>query len=358
MKILILAGGKGTRLWPISRNSKPKQFQKFWGDLSLFQTTLKRALLIAKEKDIFISTNEFFKKELYSQLPKSFPKENIILEPAFRERVAAFLLFFCYLSHKEMDEPVTILPSDHIIKEEKAFVDDIKTGVEFLNKHKNFILLFGEKPRSPDTGLGYIKKGKQLKKIDNRTFFKIDFFKEKPNLERARKYLKSKNFFWNTGIFIFIPKLIGNLAKKYVFDNWRIYQILKRNFKKKNFKKILKEKYLEMDPASFDYSILENYPQKAVLPVNWQWSDIGSWSALKEYLAGKNGNYIKGNFLGIDSKDVLVYGATPQLIAGCGIKGLIIVTTDDIVFICPKNRSQDVKKLVEKIEESKKSKFL
>ena len=357
MKILILAGGKGTRLWPLSRKFKPKQFQKIFKKSSLFQITLKRALSLAKIKDIFVSTNEFFLSQVKSQAPK-FPKENIILEPAFRERVAAFLLFFCYLSQKELKEPVIVFPSDHLIEKEKEFLEAMKIGVKFCQENKDYILLFGEKPRSPDVGLGYIKKGKFLKKMGKYYFWKVEFFKEKPNLERTKKYLKLKKFFWNTGIFIFLPKLIEEIVKKYVFDNWQIYQILRKNLGKKNFKKILKKEYLKMDPASFDYSILENYSKKALLPIDVGWRDLGSWSALKEYLGKEEKNYIKGNFLGIDSKDIFVFGTTPQLVATCGVKNLIVVVTEDIIFICPKEKSQEVKKIVQIIEETKKRKFL
>lgn len=357
-KILILAGGKGTRLWPVSRSFKPKQFQKFLGNLSLFQMTLQRALNLTQPKNIFVSTNQNFFDEVQSQLPKDFPKNNIILEPAFRERVAAFLLFFCYLSKKELKEPVVVFPSDHLIKKENNFFEAIRVGIDFVRRNRNYILLFGEKPKSPEVGLGYIKKGKLLKKIGKFSFFEVELFKEKPNLKTAKEFIKSKKFFWNSGIFVFIPKLIENLTKKFVFNNWQIYQILKKNFKKKNFSNILKEKYQEMDPASFDYSILENYSKNAVLSVDFGWSDIGSWSALKECLAKKDKNYIKGNYLGIDSKDILVYGTTPQLVATCGVKNLIIVVTDDVVFICPKEKSQDVKKLVERIEKDGKTNLL
>ncbi len=357
MKILILAGGKGTRLWPASRSYKPKQFQSFFGKETMLQTTFERVAPLVEPEDVFVATNEYYLKEIKKELPQVLEK-NIILEPAFRERVAAFLLFFCYLSPKELKEPVVILPSDHLIKNENKFRKAMQAGAELIKKNPKQILLFGEKPGFPDVGLGYIKKGKPLKEMKGFKFFKVDEFKEKPNLKRAKEFLKAKDYFWNSGIFIFMPELIIELSKKFVPDNYKRYEALRKAIGKKNFQKALNKEYSEMDKASFDVSILENYDKNVVLPISMGWSDVGSWAVLKDNLSPKNKNYIKGNYLGVDSKNIMVYGTSPQLVATCGVKDLIVVATDDVIFVCKKEKAQDVKKLIDKIEKNGKREYL
>jgi len=358
MKALVLAGGQGMRLWPLSRKAKPKQFQRLLGKKTMFQQTVDRLLSAFPQRDIFVSTNKEYAEEVKKEAP-CLPQENIITEPERRERVAALSLFLSRLKEKEFEEPLVFLPSDHLIKDEKKFLRALSVGERFIRENSEYILTLGARPTFPDTGLGYIKKGKPLKRIDRFYFYQVDFFKEKPNLKRAQRYFRSGRYLWNMGIFLFIPKLAEELIKRFVPDTYKRYKTIKAARGKSGFKRILKREYGRMDPVGFDYSIIENYSRLAVLPLDVGWSDVGSWSVLKDCLTRPGGSFVKGNYLGVESKNVMVYGsASKQLIATLGVRDLIVAVTDDIILICHKDGSQKVKELVKKLEKSKKFNYL
>ena len=357
MKVLVLAGGRGSRLWPISTKYKPKQFQKLISKKTMLQETVDRLRPIFSVEDIYISTNEEYFKEVRKELP-DLPKKNIILEPSHRERLAAILLFFAYLEKNDCSSPILVLPSDHLIKEEDRFRQAILTGEKFIKRNPDYMLLLGEKPTFPDTGLGYIKRGKKLKNGNGFNLYQISLFKEKPNLKTAKDFLKTKDYFWNTAIYIFTPALIKNLTKEFVPDNYGRFKKIKENLGKNNFKKFLGEEYSKMDKVSLEYSIIENYKKNAVLPVSVGWSDVGSWAVLKKCLASPDESFIKGNHIGINSKNIMVYGPEDKLVATVGIKNLIVAITDDIVLICHKDGSQRVKEVIEKLEKDKNFKYI
>lgn len=357
MKILILAGGQGTRLWPLSRKQKPKQFQKLISKRTMLQETVDRLSTKISLKDIFISTNEQYFEEVKAELPK-LSKKNIITEPVPRERVAAISLLLTRINKKDYKEPVLVLPSDHLIKQKIKFQEAILAGEKFIKENPEYIVTLGAKPNFPDTGLGYIKAGKILKQANNIKIRKIDFFKEKPNLQRTRTYIKSKDFFWNTGIYLFTPDFIEKQIKQFIPDNYKRYQKIKKAVDTSNFEKVLNQEYPEMDKVSLEYAILENCKTVAIIPVDMGWSDVGSWAVLKNCLSSPDKNYIKGNYIGINSNNIMVYGSSDKLVASVGVKDLVIVSTNDIILICHKDESQNVKKIIEKLEKEKKFNYI
>ena len=343
-------------MWPLSRQHKPKQFQKLLSKKTMLQETMERIFPLFKKEDIFISTNQYYTEEVKKELPQILAK-NIISEPANRERVAAFLLFAAFLKEKDLKEPIIVLPSDHLIKKKDKFLKALRAGEKFVRENPDHILLLGEKPTFPDTGLGYIKKGRKLKKNGSFDFHQVSMFKEKPNLKRAKSFM-DQGYLWNAGIFIFTPALIEKLAGEFLPKNYRKYQKIKKALSGKNFKKVLEKEYPEMEKASFDYSILEKYNKNAVLPLSVGWSDIGSWAVLKNCLSSPKESFIKGNYIGMGSENIMVYGETNKLITTLGVRDLIVAVTDDIILVCHKAESQKIKQLLEKLEKEKKFDYL
>lgn len=357
MKTLILAGGRGTRLWPLSRNQKPKQFQRLISQKTMLQETVGRLMFQAKWLDIFVSTNQQYLSEVKQELSK-LPLKNIILEPASRERLAAILLFLAFLSKKYYHRPILITPSDHVVRQTDIFQRAVLAGEQFIKQHPDYILILGAEPTFPDTGLGYIKTGEKLVTVDGFNINQVAFFKEKPNLKRTKEFLKEGGYLWNTAIYIIMPTLIKKLVQKFVPDSFKRYQKIAKAVGRAGYTAVLEKEYTAMDKASLEYSIIENYPKVASVGCNFGWSDVGSWSVLKDTLTEPNKSFAIGNHIDIGSKNVMVYGSFDKLVASVGVKDLIIVVTDDIILVCNKKESQKVKQIIEKLEQDKKFDYL
>ncbi len=354
-----MAGGKGTRLWPISRKSKPKQFQSLTSDKTMFQETYLRLRQIAGPGDIYVVTNKEYVGEVEKEILE-FPKENILAEPVGRNTAPSIALAAAVISARDDQEIMGVFPADHFIKNSNVLLNAIKKGKEFLEKNEQYLVTFGIRPTAPETGYGYIKKDGLLEKSGDIEIFKAEKFVEKPNFETAQKYLDSGNYFWNSGMFLWKTKTIIDKFKKYVPDDFRRIMKIKESVRAGNYAEVLEKEFPNMDKNSIDYAIMENEPDVAVIPVDLEWSDVGSWTALKETLVGANKRHfvnVKGEHLDFDSENLLVYGSD-KLITTIGVKDLIIVDTSDAILIADKNKSQLVSDVVKKLEESGKIKHL
>src|SRR4030042_69695 len=351
MKLIIMAGGRGTRLWPMSRKSLPKQFQKLVSEKTMLQDTFWRLRKIVSAEDIFVSTNKEYAEIAKKQLPE-MPAENIIAEPVGRSTAPCIALSAAIISARGGNETIGFFPADALIKNPDELLTAIQNGEKLLEKNEGYLLTFGINPTTPETGLGYIEKGDLFQEIGGTKFFKAKRFVEKPNLSTAQKYLDSGNFYWNSGMFLFKTNTIIEKFKAYVPDIYARLVKIKSAVGTPSFEKVLEEEFPQMDKISIDYAVMENEPNVIIAPVAIDWSDVGSWTALKDTLIGNSKEHlvkIEGEHLDFGSENLLVYG-DDKLVVTIGAKDLIIVDTPDAILICDRNKSQLVSEVVKKLE--------
>ena len=360
MKLVIMAGGRGTRLWPMSRQGMPKQFQKLVSDKSMLQDTFERLKNIVPASDIFVSTNKEYTDIVKDQLSE-MPAENIIAEPIGRNTAPCVALSAAIISAKFGNEVIGFFPADHFIKNPENLLRTIQEGEKLLEKYPDYLLTFGISPVAPETGYGYIEKNSLLEKLGSVEFFKAKRFVEKPDFETAQKYLDSGNFFWNSGMFLFKANTITEKFKAYVPDIYKRLTKIRDSVGKESFDAVLEEEFPKIDKVSLDYAVMENETNVIVAPVSVDWSDVGSWTALKDTLAGDSKDHLikvsEGEHLDFGSENLLVYGSD-KLIVTIGAKDLIIVDTPDATLIADRAKSQLVSDVVKKLEESGKIKHL
>lgn len=342
---MILAGGRGTRLWPISRETKPKQFQKFLSAKTLLQEAFLRLRPAFPAKDFFVVTHRDYAAETQRQLPQ-IPKKNIIIEPVGRNTAAAIGLGAIHLVKRGFgNEAITVLPADHHIADAKKFADMLKWGEKKIRK--DWLGAIAANPTYPETGYGYIKLGKNL----GDGVFRVEKFIEKPDLETAQKFLASWDYLWNTGIFLWRTNTILAKIKKHLPQHHKYLSEISRALGTKDEAEALAKNYSQIKDISIDYGIMEKEKNIFVIPADLGWSDIGSWLHLKKSLQkSANENVTRGRCLNINSRDSLIFGGQ-RLIATVGVDNLIVVDTDDALLICSADESQKIKELIKKLKE-------
>ena len=337
---LIMAGGKGERFYPASRNLLPKQFLSLGADNeTMIQKTVNRIRDLVSPQDIFVLTNKNYLSLVKEQL-KDVPTENIVLEPLSKNTAPAIELGVEIAKRKYDDAKVIVLPSDHIIKDEIEFRRILKVATQFVENNES-ILTIGIKPTEPNDGYGYIKIS------DDQEISKVAEFKEKPTIEVAKQYVESGNYLWNAGMFIFTIKSIDNAFKKYMSNQHMLLTESLDNFAK-------------VESISIDYGIMEKADNVYCIKGDFAWDDVGSWNALKR-INGEDENQntiLNDKTVLVNSTNVTIKGTNKKLITGVGLKDIVIVETDDVILVANKNELSDIKKLTAKIKEKQLDEYL
>ncbi len=348
MIVVIMAGGIGTRFWPLSTKKNPKQFLHILGQRSMIQQTVDRVLPFVDYKNIYVVTNESQISLVREHLPE-LPEENIIAEPMGRNTAACIGLSAVLLQEKyEKDETMLVLPADHYIGKPELFREIISQADTFVKERKK-LLTFGIKPTYPATGYGYIELGKEIQK-NPIPIFAVKQFKEKPNAKTAEQFVKSGNFTWNSGMFLWRIGSIIKAVKNFMPSLFSSLNDIKNSWNS-DMDKVSKF-YSELEPVPVDIGIMEKADNAVVVPISIDWNDIGSWQALDEMKEkDKNGNYFEGKVLDINAQNLYVYSTDKnKKIALIDIDDLVIVDTKNSLLICKKDGSQKLKDIVERIK--------
>ena len=349
-----MAGGGGTRFWPLSRQKKPKQFLNLSGKDTMVMDTVNRLVKIAKPEDIFVVTNRMHQDFTIDQTKKVLLKNHILGEPAARNTAACIGYAAMEIVKKYEDGIMCIVPSDHFIKNEKEYEKVMKRAVKTAVDTDKLVTI-GIKPTFPSTGYGYIRCERKSKE----GALPVMEFVEKPNLECAREYLESGEYSWNSGMFVWKASTILNLFEQLLPDIYGYLNIIGEAMGTDEEEKVIDEIYPQIPKISIDYGIMERTKGVLMLEGDFGWNDVGSFDALEEiYDKDKDGNINIANSLAIDTNNCIFYGAKNRLIATLGVEDLIIAQTEDVVLVCVKNRAQEVKKFTELLQEQEQNTYL
>ena len=351
--VLIMAGGSGTRFWPLSTEDKPKQFLNLVSKKSMIRETIERTVKIIPFEKIFIATNIKYLENIKKEIPE-IPDENIILEPIARDTAACIAYAGLIIRNKYPDSIMAVLPSDHLIKKEEEFLHSLENA--FKKAEEDHIITLGIKPTYPETGYGYI----EYKKSDTDTeICGVKSFREKPNFETAEKYIEKGNFLWNSGMFIWKTDLIINEIKKYMPSHKAVLEEIEEALTGKDLFGIslsdyVKDIFCKFEKISIDFGVMEKSKLVKVIPIDIGWNDVGSFRSLEEvFPQDKDGNIIReeaeGTYYELDSEDNIIINKENKIIATIGLEHFVVVNTGDALLICHKDKTQEIKKMMDKI---------
>jgi len=365
--VIIMAGGKGERFWPVSREKTPKQLITLLGDRSFLQQAVQRVTPLVPAKNILIITNEAQAPEVRKQLPK-LPKENIVAEPVGRDTTAAVTLGAALVGARSTTGVMAVLPADHVIPEEKKFQQVLSDSFDLAGRGRAMVTI-GIKPTEPATGYGYIRVGEALPPPQGAKAYKTQFsraeqFVEKPHFDRALEYVNSGQYRWNAGMFIWSFVTITEGLEKHqpeMFAACQRWFAVAQNPAKLN--KLLAKEYPDLKKISIDFALMEHAQNVVVADGAFAWDDLGSWTALGRHLkADAEGNCVQADFIHVDGARNIIFDARSKArrtpIALVGLRDSILVQTDDATLVAHKSQAQKVKELVKRLAEDPRFKKL
>lgn len=353
---VIMAGGIGSRFWPMSRQALPKQFIDILGTgETLLQATYRRVKSIFPPENVLIVTNEDYTKLVAEQLPE-IPKENILAEP-LRKNTAPCIAYAAYkIRKKNPDAVILVTPADHLVTKEEELVRILNIGIEYAEQN-DVLLTMGIKPTRPDTGYGYIQFSP--KAYGNTEIKKVKTFTEKPELDMAQHFMASGEFLWNSGMFIWKLKTFMEVFEKYMPEEFGLFNEAEAQLGSAAEAKVIEDIYQEIHGVSIDIGIMEKADNVYVILADFGWSDLGTWGSLYDELRHKNPNAVVGkNVMMYDSNNCMVHVPKDKLVVIQGLENCIVAESNGVLLICKLEDEQKIKHLVNEVRIEKGEKFL
>lgn len=356
LRAVIIAGGIGTRFWPLSRKHKPKQFLPIISEKTMVEETVNRILPLLSPSQIYTVANFEQTQTLRKLLPK-LPEKNLLVEPRGKNTAPSLMLATAWIYLQTPKAVIAALPSDHLIKDSSLYLQILKAGAS-IAAEGDYLITFGISPTYPATGYGYIRFSEENPvQGEGQTFYRVHEFKEKPGNEQAKTYLAEGNYLWNSGMFLWRVEVFANKLEMYapsLFPYWERMLIALKNSDQDALDSI----FDEIPSISIDYALMEKAQGVLVCPGNFGWSDVGAWSSLFDiWPKDKNGNVLRGENIIFDSQNCLSY--TPhKLTVLVGVEDLIIIDTEDALLVCHKDKDQKIKKIINLMKKNGKNEFL
>lgn len=354
---VIMAGGKGTRLWPVSRQAKPKQFQPFISSSTMIQETFERLKKVVPVENILVCTADRYRPIVLEQLPEMTDSQ-LIIEPSARGTAAAIALVASVLAKNDPKAVVATIASDHAIKNVEEFILSVSGAFVTAQKYADKLVTVGINPNWADPELGYIQMGKEKGTCNGRRIFEIEAFTEKPDRKTAEKYLANWAYLWNAGYFFFSAKQMSSWMKKYAPQ---IFEATNALVKEKKSGLSDDEKYKKLESLAIEPVLVEKLSAKdlLVVPSEMQWSDVGNWGTLFDFFRSdfESSMIVKGNHVDEGSRDCFVQ-AQDRLVATLGLKNIIVIESPDAILVADRSKVHEVKKIIEKLKAQNKHLYL